>query len=112
MQTHALACTTMDEGVLLELRDLTRACAQPETWVMELVQVGILEPLPGAAHKPGKPGKPGDWRFSGQALFTARKVQHLQQDLGVNLEGAALALELMQQLDELRARLARAGVAD
>ncbi|MDE1951918.1 MAG: MerR family transcriptional regulator [Betaproteobacteria bacterium] len=106
MQTHALTCTTMDEGVLLDLRDLTRACAQPETWVMELVQVGILEPLSGPAHKPG------DWRFAGQALFTARKVQHLQQDLGVNLEGAALALELMQQLDALRARLARAGGFD
>ncbi|NNM63026.1 MAG: MerR family transcriptional regulator [Burkholderiales bacterium] len=106
MQTHALTCTAMDDGVLLELRDLTRACAQPETWVMDLVQVGILEPLPGAQRRPS------DWRFSGQALFTARKVQHLQQDLGVNLEGAALALELMQQLDALRARLARAGVSD
>jgi chaperone modulatory protein CbpM len=106
MQTHALTCTTMDEGVLLELRDLTQACAQSETWVMDLVQVGILEPLPGAANTPQT------WHFSAQALFTARKVQRLQHDLGVNLEGAALALELMAQIDALHARLQRAGVAD
>lgn len=106
MQTHALTCTTMDEGVLLELHDLTHACAQPETWVMELVQVGILEPLPGAGRAPS------EWHFSAQALFTARKVQRLQHDLGVNLEGAALALELMAQLDAMRARMQRAGLTD
>ncbi len=106
MQTHVITCTPMDESVRLALQDLTRACAQPETWVIELVQVGILEPLPGAA------GTPSEWHFSAQALFTARKVQRLQHDLGVNLEGAALALELMAQMDAMRARLQRAGVAD
>jgi chaperone modulatory protein CbpM len=96
----------MDDSVLLALQDLTRACAQPETWVVELVQVGILEPLPDATHSPS------EWHFSAQSLFTARKVQRLQHDLGVNLEGAALALELMAQLDAMRASMQRAGLGD
>lgn len=94
----------MDDSVLLSLQDITRGCAQPETWVIELVQAGILEPLPAQT------ASPSEWRFASQALFTARAAWRLQHDLGVNLEGAALALDLIGQLDELRAKLVRAGV--
>ena len=106
MHVNVLTGTTMDEDVLLDLQALTIACSEPETWVMELVQVGILEPLPRAAETPQA------WRFPAQALFTARTVRRLQRDLGVNLEGAALALELMEQLRALQARLVRAGIED
>jgi chaperone modulatory protein CbpM len=106
MHVNVLTATPMDEGVLLDLHALTVACAEPEAWVMELVQVGILEPLPRPA------AAPQAWRFPAQALFTARTVRRLQRDLGVNLEGAALALELMEQLQALQARLVRAGVDD
>jgi len=36
-------------------------------------------------------------------------VVRLQRDLGVNLAGAALALDLLQHIDELRAQLRQRG---
>ena len=39
------------------------------------------------------------------ALQKIQTAQRLQRDLGVNLAGAALALDLMEQLEELRKEL-------
>jgi chaperone modulatory protein CbpM len=36
-----------------------------------------------------------------------RITRNLQRDLGVNTPGAALALELLEELEQLRARLRR-----
>jgi chaperone modulatory protein CbpM len=41
-----------------------------------------------------------------KALQRIRTAWHLQRDLGVNLPGAALALDLLQELEELRQELA------
>jgi chaperone modulatory protein CbpM len=40
------------------------------------------------------------------ALRRIQSALRLQRDLGINLPGAALALDLMKELDELRAELA------
>ena len=45
------------------------------------------------------------WRFTGLHLRHARVAIRLQRDLGVNAAGAALALQLMDELDTVRARL-------
>jgi chaperone modulatory protein CbpM len=56
-----------------------------------------------------KAGEPHRWRFSGTHLRRATVALRLQRDLGVNLAGAALALELLDELDTLRARLGKIG---
>ena len=43
--------------------------------------------------------------FPSSSLRRARIRLHLQRDLGVNLTGAALALDLLERIEELRARL-------
>ncbi|MBT9477058.1 MAG: MerR family transcriptional regulator, partial [Polaromonas sp.] len=45
-------------------------------------------------------------------LQRARVALRLQTDLDVNLAGAALALELLDELDELRARVQRLEAAE
>ena len=65
---------------------------------MELVEEGVLTPEGEA---------PGQWRFTGLHLHRARVAARLQRDLGVNLAGAALALELLEEMEVLRARLRR-----
>ena len=65
---------------------------------MELVEEGVLTPAGEA---------PGQWRFTGLHLHQARIAARLQRDLGVNLAGAALALELLEEMAVLRARLRR-----
>jgi chaperone modulatory protein CbpM len=101
MQAPLVECLAMDDGVLLRAADIARACGESEAWVLELVQASILRTA-------------GDEQahmvFAGQALFVARRVRRLQRDLGVNLEGAALALDLLERIERLEARLRRAGL--
>lgn len=86
----------LEEQTGLSLDDLVRACAAQADKIIELVNEGVLSPV-GAA--------PQHWRFSGVHLQRARVALRLESDLGVNLAGAALALELLDELDDLRARL-------
>jgi chaperone modulatory protein CbpM len=99
--TFTMAETTgliLEEQTGLSLADLCRACEAEAERIMELVHEGGLAPA-GA--------EPGEWRFSGLHLQRARVALRLQTDLDVNLAGAALALELLDELDELRARVQR-----
>jgi chaperone modulatory protein CbpM len=52
-------------------------------------------------------GEPAEWRFVGVSLHRVRITRNLQRDLGVNTPGAALALELLEELEELRTQLRR-----
>ena len=83
------------EEVELTLGDLSQACRVSAEWLVAVVGEGIIEPL--ERHE--------TWRFSGHSVRRIRTVQRLQQDLGVNLAGAALALELLAEMTQLRARL-------
>ena len=42
------------------------------------------------------------WRFSGVAVTRVQRVFGLQQEFDVNLPGAALALELLEEVERLR----------
>ena len=94
---HVLKGVVLEEECKFTLSDLSHACCVHTEWVITLVDEGILEPI-------GKDAK--DWCFSGDHLKRVRAVQRLQQDLGVNLSGSALALELLDEIKILRAHLA------
>lgn len=85
-----------EELTELTLADLCRACAVRTEFVVELVEEGVLAPA-------GR--EPEFWRFTHTHLRRARRASRLQRDLGLNLAGAALALELLEEIDALRARL-------
>ena len=53
---------------------------------------------------------PEDWRFGGESLRRARLALRLSRDLEINPSGVALALDLLDEIASLRARLQRAGV--
>lgn len=84
------------ENKTLTLAELSRACNANADWIISLVEEGIIEPR-GRGIK--------QWRFSSICLRRARSVRRFQEDLGVNLPGAALVLELLEELEELRAKL-------
>ena len=88
----------LDEHVQFTLSDLSQACTRHAEWIVELVEEGILEPR-------GREQR--DWRFTVESLSRAHKAMRLQRDLQVNLAGVALVLDLVDQLDILRARLHR-----
>lgn len=82
-----------DDIFELTLKEMSRACNRHADWVIALVEEGVLEPQGNSF---------SEWRFSGQCLGRARKVMRFQQDLGVNLPGAALAVELLDELQQVR----------
>jgi chaperone modulatory protein CbpM len=92
----------LEEQTELSLQDLCRACAVQPELIVELVHEGVLAPADDSVRN-----APEQWLFSGVHLHRARVALRLQNDLGVNLAGAALALDLIEELDQLRARLRR-----
>jgi chaperone modulatory protein CbpM len=98
-QTQFSICI-LEEQTQLTLADLCRACAVHAEKIIELVDVGVLEPL-------GR--EPSRWRFGGASLHRARMALRLQRDLDIDLAGAALALELLDEIESLRARLRAMG---
>jgi len=66
-------------------------------WVASLVDAGVLEPR-GAG--------PEAWLFPASDVVRARAVARLLRDLDVNLEGAALILELVEERRRLERRIA------
>jgi chaperone modulatory protein CbpM len=87
----------IDERSELTLEEVCRACAMQADWIVLLVDEGVLEP--SGETQPS-------WRFTGAQLRSALTIARLQRDLGVNLAGAALALELLDEIETLRRRLA------
>jgi len=90
----------LGEDVELTLVELCRTCQLPAERVYELVEEGIIEPL-------GR--EPAVWRFRWTSVRRVRCALRLEHDLGVNLAGAALALDLLEELNRLRGRLRRFG---
>lgn len=96
-QTSALI---LEEQTDLSISEICQACAVQVDVIIALVDEGVLSPV-------GR--EPHHWRFTGTHLRQATVAIRLQHDLGVNLAGAALALQLLDELEALRARLRKAG---
>ncbi len=88
----------LEEGVELSLAELCRSCELSSDEVLELVDYGVIE----VSTSPG-----GRWRFQGHCLRRVRRAVRLRRDLGVNIAGVALALELLDELEAMHSRLRR-----
>ena len=88
----------LEDEVELTLVELCHASQVPAERIIELVEEGIVEPIGS---------EPQSWRFQGVCLRRVRCVLHLERDLGVNVAGAALVLDLLEEIEVLRARLER-----
>ena len=86
----------LDETTTLSLDELSGACYVHRETIMALVEEGIIEPLDMRVN---------EWRFPASQLPRAQTAMRLQQDLEINLAGVALALELLEEMSEMRARL-------
>jgi chaperone modulatory protein CbpM len=96
MNQKTLSGILLDEHLELSLNDLCRACSSSTEWVIELVEEGALEPI-------GQ--EQSGWRFTGTSLCRAQTAMRLQRDLGINLAGIALALDLLDEIETMRAQL-------
>jgi len=99
---HTFSGLILDEDCRFTLDDLCTACAVHTEYIIELVDEGIVEPMEQQRDQQ-------HWTFTGISLLRVRKARRLQQDLGINLAGAALVLDMMDEIEKMRARLKRVG---
>lgn len=85
----------LDETVTLTLTELSGVCRVHEEQIIELVEEGIIEP----------DIQQQDWVFPSTQLRRIGRAVRLQRDLEINAAGVALALDLLEEIEELRARL-------
>ena len=91
--THVAHGTVLDDTIYFSLREFCYACGARSDWIIAMVEEGLLIP---------EGPSPASWRFPGPSLTRAQVAVRLYRDLGVNWAGAALALDLMEELDALR----------
>jgi chaperone modulatory protein CbpM len=91
--TDPISAVLLDDSIELSLEELCALCSVSEESVVEIVAEGVVEPLGHDRRQ---------WRFSGVAVKRIRRVIRLQREFDVNLPGAALALELLEEVERLR----------
>ena len=92
---QALSGTIFDESAILSIKDLSRMCNVEERHIVEFVEEGVLNVVEIRS----------EWHFTGDALRRARLALRLERDLELNLAGVALALDLIEELQQLRREL-------
>lgn len=93
--------SVVEEEVHLTLVELCQACSAEEESVLAWVFEGVLEP---------EGDTPQTWRFGGDSLGRAQLALRLSRDLEINPPGVALALDLLDEIAALRARLLHFGM--
>jgi chaperone modulatory protein CbpM len=98
MQTtlSVVHCQVVEEDVPMTLAELCRACNAERELVVQLVEHGVIEPQGSA---------PQLWVFTGASLQRTRVALRLLRDLELNLPGAALAVDLLEEIARLQRAL-------
>ena len=91
----------LNEHHALELDSFATVCGTNVEFIRNLVEIDLLQPMTIN----------GQWRFSGEALARARRIQRLQRDFEANLETVAVIIDLMDEIEQLQAQLRRAGIS-
>lgn len=98
LESPDMQVVVVETELLFSLAELSRACGVDVTTVEALVHEGVL-PVQGDS--------PTQWRFNGSILPRARKATRLSLDLELGAAGAALVLELLDEIATLKAQLRR-----
>jgi len=92
-QLMILSGDLLDDDMRVTLAELCKMCGVEAEQIRAMVEEGVVEPH--GSH-------PREWRFSGAVVKRIQVAVRLQRDLRINLPGVALALELLDELEELR----------
>ncbi len=98
INTTWIEASVVENEVHMTIVELSHASRTPQELIMTWVSEGVLSPAGSS---------PEDWRFSGDSLRRAKTAAHLTHDLELNVPGVALALDLLEEISELRSRLKR-----
>lgn len=80
----------------LSLEDVAARCGLHPLLVERFVAIGLITPLEGESN-----------RFAPEVTLRLQRALRLRDDLGLNYNGAALVLELLDRMEALERRLAQ-----
>ena len=86
----------VDTATLCTVDELCLACSVDANWISELVDHGVIEPICQVG---------ADWRFTSVTIVRVAKAKRLERDLNLNPPGLAIVLDLLDEIDVLRAQL-------
>ena len=93
MNEFSLTTTVVSqEGDRLYTFEYAALVTETSTMIIEqFVQVGLIEPIGSMLHS--------------REIARIAQIQRLRQDLGLNFVGAAMVIDMAQEIAQLRARL-------
>lgn len=88
----------VDTATVCTIDELCLACNVDANWITELVEHGVIEPIREVG---------ADRRFTSLAIVRIAKAKRLERDLNLNPPGLAVVLDLLDEIDDLRAQLGK-----
>jgi chaperone modulatory protein CbpM len=82
------------------VEEIAAEAGVPPAIARELLELGLARPQARGAAEP---------RWPRSAAVDVARAVRMARDLGLNAQGAVLALELLARIEELEARVARSG---
>jgi chaperone modulatory protein CbpM len=98
---RVLEAHVLEQASWLHVDEFCARLRVQQQWIVELVELGALEP---------RGEQPSGWAFPPSDVPRVRSMSRLVEDLGVNLPGAAIILELVEERRRLLAKLAALGL--
>ena len=110
MNAHNVTSGVSLEEAALTADELAHACSVQTAWVIDHVQAGLLVGILVTTVATPKPtptatATPPEMRFSSPELVRARRLLALERNFDANPELAALAVDLIEEVEHLRRRL-------
>ena len=96
--TTVMDARLLGEGDWITVTEVCRMCLIDMSAVVELVELGVTV---------SRGTSPDEWLVPAASLPRLRVAGRLMRDLGVNVTGAALAVELLETRGELERRIRR-----
>lgn len=82
-----------EEWFYLSMHEITYSLGIKPEMIIEIINEGIISINPNEQEQ---------WQFDNEAYRRIRTVFQLNRDLGVNVPGAGLILELLSEIDRLQ----------
>jgi chaperone modulatory protein CbpM len=88
----------LDDAEHVTREELASLCRVDVSWIDDMIAHGVIAPA-----------REHNMHFSAVTITTIHRARRLEQDFALNVPGVALALDLLDEIERLRAEVKRRG---
>jgi chaperone modulatory protein CbpM len=96
MEKQIITGIIVDDNMTISFTEVCEKYHVPQETLLEMMDHGVFQQVTKALTQ---------MHFDRKTLSRIQSIQRLQEDLGVNIAGAILALELLDELESVRNEL-------